>query len=75
MKTLLSKVSYYSFRTTPPVSPLTDVIRVDVAKKGLKFGDEDEDVDAQDEVAELKELYAPLSAYLMKELDASINEG
>lgn len=48
---------------------------IDVAKKGLKFGDEDEDIEAQDEVAELKVLFEPLSAYLMTELSASISEG
>ncbi|KEI36202.1 uncharacterized protein L969DRAFT_82929 [Mixia osmundae IAM 14324] len=45
----------------------------DVAKKGLIFGDEDDD-DSKAAEAELKEEYEPLVAYLKKELDASVSE-
>ncbi|KAL8278223.1 hypothetical protein RQP46_009396 [Phenoliferia psychrophenolica] len=46
----------------------------DVAKKGFKFGDEDDDEEAKEEEAALKATFEPLSEYLKRELSESINE-
>ncbi|KAM0750396.1 heat shock protein Hsp90 [Meredithblackwellia eburnea MCA 4105] len=46
----------------------------DVAKKGLKFGDEDDDQDAKDEEESLKATFEPLANYLKKQLSESVNE-
>ncbi|KAK4705512.1 molecular chaperone HtpG, partial [Phenoliferia sp. Uapishka_3] len=46
----------------------------DVAKKGFKFGDEDEDIEAKEEEAALKASFEPLAEYLKRELSESISE-
>lgn len=45
----------------------------DVAKKGLKFGDEDDKEREEDE--KFKDTYKPLIEYLKKELSSGVNEG
>lgn len=47
----------------------------DVAKKGLKFGDEGEDLDAKEEEDELKATFKPLANYLKKELAEFVDDG
>lgn len=45
----------------------------DVAKEGVTFGDEDET--EKDEAEELKTTFAPLAAYLKKELAQYVDKG
>lgn len=45
----------------------------DVAKEGVKFGDEDES--EHDEAEELRTTFAPLAAYLKKELADVVDKG
>lgn len=47
----------------------------DVAKKGLKFGDEEDDVEAKEEEQELKAAFQPLADYLKNELAQFVENG
>lgn len=46
----------------------------DVAKKGLKFGDEDEDEDAKEEEAYLQTTFEPLATFLKNALSEQVDE-
>lgn len=47
----------------------------DVSKKGLKFGDEDEDEAEKKELAAQNIAYRPLTDWLKKELAGQISDG
>lgn len=47
----------------------------DVAKKGLKYGDEDEDAQEKAELEMQKKAYRPLLEWLKKELQGQIGDG
>lgn len=47
----------------------------DVAKKGLKYGDEDEDVHEKAELEMQKKAFSPLLEWLKKELRGQISDG
>ncbi len=47
----------------------------DVSKKGLKYGDEDEDESEKKELASQKIAFAPLIEWLKKDLIGQISDG
>ncbi len=47
----------------------------DVSKKGLKFGDEEEDASEAAEFEASKKAFAPLIQWLKKELEGRVSDG
>lgn len=47
----------------------------DVSKKGLKFGDEEEDAGETAEFEASKKAFAPLLTWLKKELEGRVSDG
>jgi heat shock protein beta len=47
----------------------------DVSKKGLKYGDEDEDLAEKKELAQQKIAFGPLIDWLKKDLTGQISDG
>ena len=47
----------------------------DVSKKGLKFGDEDEDEAEKQELAAQKIAFKPLTEWLKKDLTGQVSDG
>lgn len=65
---------------SPPLAQLVSTVPTygglrfqDVAKEGVTFGDEDDS--EKDEAEELKATFAPLAAYLKKELAEYVDKG
>ncbi|KAH9817316.1 Hsp90 protein-domain-containing protein [Melampsora americana] len=56
------------------VDPMDEMITQNVAKKGLKMGDEDEDEDEKAAFEEYKKEYEPLSNWIKKELDEYVGD-